>query len=85
LFQRKKMIVPDIVANAGGVISSYAEYMGKNPQDMFKLVEKKIVQNTNIVLNHANKKGVKPRDAALEIAKDRVKRKCRVCRIPKLS
>ena len=36
------LVVPDFVANAGGVISSYAEYKGKNPDDMFKLVKQKI-------------------------------------------
>ena len=32
------MIVPDFVANAGGVISSYAEYRGYNPKKMFETV-----------------------------------------------
>jgi len=83
LFKKKKLVVPDFVANAGGVISSYAEYKGRNPEHMFQLVEKKIVKNTNIVLDHARDQGVKPRDAAMEIAVERVKTKCKVCKIPK--
>ena len=83
LFKKKKMVVPDFVANAGGVISSYAEYKGQNPEGMFKLVQRKILKNTKIVLDHAEELGVKPRDAAKAIAVDRVRRKCKVCKIPK--
>ncbi len=85
LHQRKILVVPDFVANAGGVISSYAEYKGKNPDDMFILVKRKIQKNTHIVLKYAEQKGCTPRDAALEIAKDRVVKKYRTCRIPTLS
>ena len=85
LFKQKVMVVPDFVANAGGVISSYAEYKGKDEKYMFKLVEEKIVKNTGIVLHHATNKQVKLRDAAMEIAIDRVKRKCTTCRIPEIT
>jgi glutamate dehydrogenase/leucine dehydrogenase len=85
LHKRGILVVPDFVANAGGVISSYAEYRGKNPEHMFRLVEKKIRKNTDIVLRHAKNRGVKPRDAALEIARDRVLRKCETCRIEQIT
>ena len=76
LHKKGILIIPDFVANAGGVISSYAEYKGHNPRDMFKLVEKKIVRNTRIVLKEANKKKhCKLRDVAMEIAISRLKRK----------
>ncbi|MBI2671649.1 Glu/Leu/Phe/Val dehydrogenase [Candidatus Woesearchaeota archaeon] len=82
LMHRKNiLVVPDFVANAGGVISSYAEYIGKNEKYMFNLVEKKIKVNTKIVLQDAERKGIKPRDAAMRIAQDRVLRKCKICRI----
>ncbi len=84
LHQKKILVVPDFVANAGGVISSYAEYTGKNPDDMFKLVEKKIKKNTELVLTLAKKQGILPREAAMHIAKDRVLRKCTTCRIPEV-
>ncbi len=67
------LVIPDFVANAGGVISSYAEYMGRNPKDMFKLIEEKIVKNTEIVLDHSKKEKISPRDAAMEIAVKRVR------------
>ena len=74
LHKRGILVVPDFVANAGGVISSYAEYRGYNPKKMFYLVERKIKRNVRIVLQRAKKDNVKPRDAALKIAQERVKK-----------
>lgn len=68
------LVVPDFVANAGGVISSYAEYAGKNPTHMFRMVERKIKKNTKAVLDEAKRKKIKPRDAAMEIAVERVRK-----------
>ncbi len=73
LHKKGVLVVPDFVANAGGVISSYAEYKGKNPDQMFKLVERKIKSNTELVLKRSFQKKIKPRDAAMEIAKERVR------------
>jgi len=67
------IIVPDFVANAGGVISSYAEYRGYNPKRMFELVEKRIVSATRTVLVRAMKTKKNPRAVAMEIAKERVR------------
>lgn len=72
LYKKGILVVPDFVANAGGVISSYAEYMGYSSKKMFELVEQKIKRNVKIVLERAKKENVKPRDAALKIAKERV-------------
>lgn len=74
LHKKGILVVPDIVANAGGVISSYAEYKGYNPTKMFSLVEKKIVKNTYLVLEKAMKENIMPRDAALAIAMERVRK-----------
>jgi glutamate dehydrogenase/leucine dehydrogenase len=72
LYERKVLVVPDFVANAGGVISSYAEYMGKTVGDMFPLVEEKIKKNTKLVLDNAKKKKCSCRDAAMDISVKRV-------------
>ena len=72
LHKKGILVVPDCVANAGGVISSYAEYRGYDKDKAFKLIEKKIVKNTRLVLKKAKKENVKPRDAAEKIAKERV-------------
>jgi len=75
IFHRKGiLVVPDFVANAGGVISSYAEYKGYHLKKMFTLVENKIKRNTKIVLKRSDKENIKPRDAALKTAKERVRK-----------
>jgi len=74
LRRRGILVIPDIIANAGGVISSYAEYTGYNPKQMLKLVQRKIRRNTRAVLEYAEKKNIGLRDAALIIAKERIRR-----------
>jgi glutamate dehydrogenase/leucine dehydrogenase len=66
------LVVPDFVANAGGVISSYVEYIGGTEEDMWKLVEEKLTNNTKLVLDRAKQKDISPRKAGMEIAKERV-------------
>lgn len=73
LHERGILVVPDIIANAGGVISSYAEYMGENPPRMFEMVEKKIVRNTSLVIKESQEEKTSLREAAVRIAKRRVK------------
>ena len=73
LYEKGILIVPDFVANAGGVISSYIEYIGGKEEQMFKLIEEKIKKNTKLFLEKSKKEKMNPRDTALEIAKKRVK------------
>ena len=73
LHERGVLVVPDFIANAGGVVSSYAEYIGENPHAMFKLVEEKIVRNVRFILKKAEDEKISPRKAALMIAQRRVK------------
>lgn len=73
LYRKGILVVPDFVANAGGVISSYAEYRGYDESRMFKLIEKKIPKNVKTVLRRAKLLKIKPRDAAFQIAEERVK------------
>ncbi|MEM5802159.1 MAG: Glu/Leu/Phe/Val dehydrogenase [Candidatus Aenigmatarchaeota archaeon] len=73
LHEKGVLIIPDFVANAGGVISSYAEYRGYDEQKMFKLVERKVKKNTKLVLDSIKKENILPREAAEKIAKERVK------------
>jgi len=67
------LVIPDIVANAGGVISSYVEYMGGNEKEMFRMVEEKIKKNTKDVLDKCKKTDTDPRTCALEIAKKSIR------------
>jgi glutamate dehydrogenase (NAD(P)+) len=73
LHERGVLVVPDIIANAGGVISSYAEYIGENPKGMFDMVEQRIVRNVDLVIKKAREKKMTTRDAALRIAEQRVR------------
>ncbi len=79
--KKKTLVVPDFVANAGGVISSYVEYVGGSKEKMFKTVKEKIINNTKLVLEQAKKKNLSPRTTAMNIAKDRILKKCSVCKI----
>lgn len=68
LYECGVLIIPDIIANAGGVISSYAEYRGYNPKDMFRMVKNKITKNTKLILASAETAKITPREAAMKIA-----------------
>lgn len=71
LSKKGVMVVPDFVANAGGVISSYVETINGTPGQMFEMVERKIVNNTRLCLERAE--GHDVRAAALQIAQERVR------------
>jgi len=66
------LVVPDFVANAGGVISSYVETINGTPEQMFEMVEKNITENTKEVLRRSEEKNISPRKAAMGIAIERV-------------
>jgi glutamate dehydrogenase/leucine dehydrogenase len=69
---KKHLIVPDFVANAGGVISSYVEYIGKDEKFMRNAVKKKILSNTELVLKTAQEMNINTREAAIHIAKQKI-------------
>jgi glutamate dehydrogenase (NAD(P)+) len=81
LYRKGIAVVPDFVANAGGVISSYIEYIGGNEKQMFKMVEEKITKNTKTVLDNAVEQKCSPRNCAMAIARERLLKKCRICRV----
>lgn len=70
LMKKGVVILPDFVANAGGVISSWCETMGWDEETMFRVVEMKVKNNTKTMLERT--KDNDTRKAALEIAKERV-------------
>ncbi|EFK97627.1 protein containing Glutamate/phenylalanine/leucine/valine dehydrogenase, C-terminal domain, partial [sediment metagenome] len=79
LHKRGVLVIPDFVANAGGVISSYVEYTGGTEKEMFKMVESKVRRNTQIVLQSAKEEKVSPREASQRVAQRRVLAKCKIC------
>ena len=74
-FQKGIWVIPDFLANAGGVISSYAEHRGYNPKKMMETIEKKIVKNVKIILKKSVKENRNPRDVGMEIAVGRITNK----------
>ena len=75
LEQRGIRIVPDLVANAGGVISSWVEYeYGSKIDLMFRTINEKISKNVKLVLEKVKKENISARQAALQIAQERVKK-----------
>ncbi len=71
--QKGVLVVPDFVVNAGGVISSYVEFIGGNEEKMFKTIREKVRRNSELVLKRSRKEGEVPRESALAIAQERVR------------
>ncbi len=69
LHRHGKVIVPDFVANGGGIISSYAELQGFSPEAMFKLVKEKISLATTEVMEKSISASHYARDVAIKLAK----------------
>jgi glutamate dehydrogenase (NAD(P)+)/glutamate dehydrogenase (NADP+) len=74
LHEKGVLIIPDFIANAGGVICAAMEYHGGTQTQAFAAIEEKLGANTTRVLEHAGKNGLLPRQAAIELAERRVRR-----------
>lgn len=72
LFHKGTIILPDFLANAGGVIGSYAEYKGMSEEEAFSLIESKISKNTKFVLRGYLDIDCTPRAIARKIAEQRL-------------
>jgi glutamate dehydrogenase/leucine dehydrogenase len=73
------IVVPDFIANAGGLISSYIEYIDGDKNNAFKMIEEKVSVNTKFTLEEAKSRQCLPRECALNIGKDRIRKKCKIC------
>jgi glutamate dehydrogenase (NAD(P)+) len=74
LYKNKIWIIPDFLANAGGVIGSFVEYQGRTEKEAFDLIEYKITKNIKEVLTEAIMKEDNPRKIATELSKQIVYR-----------
>ncbi len=74
LHERGVLVVPDFIANAGGVICAAVEFHGGSEAAAFEAIEEKITRNTKEVLEAAKVSGAKPREAALALAEQRVRK-----------
>ena len=66
------LVIPDFVANAGGVICAAVEYHGGSESQAMETIADKIRGNVTEVLTRARDDGILPRAAAMQIAKERV-------------
>ena len=72
LHRRGVVVVPDFIANAGGVICAAVEYAGGTATQAFAMIEERISVNTRTVLERAAATGTTPREAADAMARERV-------------
>ncbi len=66
------LVIPDFVANAGGVICGAVEYHGGSQSQAMETIAEKIRGNVTEVLARSVTDQVPPRAAAMRIAKERV-------------
>jgi len=73
LHERGVLVIPDFIANAGGVICAAMEYRGSSQSAAFAAIEEKLRANTKQVLARMTKQELLPREAAHELAVARVR------------
>ena len=74
IYERGILCVPDFIANAGGVICASVEYHGGTEAGALATIEDKLRFNTREVLQAAAAQKIRPREAAVQIAGERVRR-----------
>ena len=62
-------IIPDFIANAGGVIGSFVEYQGRTEKEAFELIKYKIVKAVRNILTESVVRDENPRTLATEMSK----------------
>jgi len=72
LHEKGVLCVPDFIANAGGVICAAMEYHGASETAALQSIEEKLRRNTEQVLKMAKKEQCPPREAAQQLARERV-------------
>jgi len=74
LAQMGVLVLPDFIANAGGVICASVEYHGGTEQQALATIVEKIGANTREVLERMRATGKLPREVAVAMAVERVQR-----------
>jgi len=73
LHERGVLVVPDFIANAGGVICAAVEFRGGSEAGALEAIADKIARNTREVLERVRDEGVEPRTAAVDLSRGRVR------------
>jgi glutamate dehydrogenase (NAD(P)+) len=74
LHEQGVLCIPDFIANAGGVICAAMEYHGSTQSAALQSIEEKLRRNTEQVLETAQRKQILPRQAAMAMAEERVRK-----------
>ena len=72
LHDKGVIVVPDFIANAGGVMCASIEYRGGTQRAAFEYIDEKIRSNTHEVLERSRNTGAVPRTAAQDLARTRI-------------
>jgi glutamate dehydrogenase (NAD(P)+) len=73
LHEKGTLVIPDFIANAGGVICASVEYHGGTETQAFATIEEKISANTSMVLAESARTKTLPREAAVALSERRVR------------
>lgn len=73
LYEKGTLVIPDFIANAGGVICASVEYHGGTQSQAWQTIEEKIRANTSMVLEESARTKKLPREAAIALADRRVR------------
>lgn len=68
------LTIPDFIANAGGVICAAMEYQGATETAALDAIKDKIRRNTRQILEDSANNKILPREAAVRLATNRVKK-----------
>ena len=63
-------MLPDFIANAGGVICGSVEYHGGSESQAAKIIEERITENVSAMLEIVSSDKVTPRTAAEQLARE---------------
>jgi len=74
-FKKGITVVPDFVANAGGLISSYVEHIGADRNSIHEVIEERVVENTRAILEESLSGNRMPRKCALNLARSRIQKR----------
>lgn len=67
------LVIPDFIANAGGVICCTVEYHGGSEETAFSVIKEKNRKNTEGLLKRLVRDRLPPREAAMRLALDRLR------------
>ena len=74
LHEKGVLVIPDFIANAGGVICASMEYHGASQAAALQTIEEKLRRNTAQVLDVSKREQILPREASMELAMQRINR-----------